>query len=156
MEEVVMKQVGLAAGLIGIVLAMMGCATRVSVMQTHREDVSAQSRVLAIAARNLEETVLRQRADVSQKDGTSAVADFHNEAEEFAGAAARWMSDDNVNTRYERLIEAWVKVEKTFPNMKADSLAQDAYQRVAYEWERLARVSGYTGREYQRKTERGS
>jgi hypothetical protein len=61
-----------------------------------------------------------------------------------------------VNTRYERLIDAWVKVEKTFPDMKADSLTQDAYKRVAYEWERLARVSGYAGKEYQRKVEQGN
>ena len=150
-----MRQVGVVTGLVGIVLAA-GCATNVSVMETHREDMSAQSRVLAIAARNFEETVLRQRADVSQEDGARAVAKFHYEAEEFAGAAARWLSDDNVNTRYERLIEAWVKVKKTFPNMKADSLAQDAYQRVAYEWERLARVSGYAGKTYQRKVEQGN
>ena len=142
------------AGLVGVVFAA-GCATRVMVMQTHREDVSAQSRVLAIAARNLEETASRQYADASREEMVRAVAAFHYEAEEFAGAAARWLSDDNVNTRYEHLIEAWVKVEKTFPNMKADSLAQDAYQRVAHEWERLARVSGYAGRAYQQKIERG-
>ena len=150
-----MRQIGVVAGLVGIVLAT-GCATHVSVMQTHREDLSAQSKVLAIEARNLDETVLRQRADASQEEGARAVAGFHNEAEEFSGAAARWLSDDNVNTRYERLIDAWVKVKKTFPNMKADSLAQDAYQRVAHEWERLARVSGYAGQAYQRKVEQGN
>ena len=150
-----MRWIGIVAGLIGTMLAA-GCATHVSVMQLHREDLSAQSKVLAIEARNFEETVLRQRADASQEEGARAVAEFHNEAEEFAGAAARWLSDDNVNTRYERLIEAWVKVKKTFPNMKADSLAQEAYKRVAHEWERLARVSGYAGKEYQRKVERGS
>lgn len=150
-----MRQIGIVAGLVGIML-VAGCATRVSVMQTHREDMSAQSRVLAITARNLEDSALRQRVDVSQETGARAVAEFHNEAEEFAGATARWLSDDNVNTRYERLIDAWVKVEKTFPDMKADSLTQDAYKRVAYEWERLARVSGYAGKEYQRKVEQGN
>ena len=150
-----MRWIGIVAGLIGTMLAA-GCATHVSVMQTHREDLSAQSKVLAIAARNLEETILRQRTDASQEEGARAVAAFHNEAEEFARTAAQWLSDDNVNMRYERLIDAWVKAKKTFPNMKADSLAQDAYQRVAHEWERLARVSGYAGSAYQRKVEQGS
>ena len=147
-----MRQAGRIAGLIVIGLAV-GCATRVSVMETHREDVSAQSRVLAIAARNLEETVLRQRADASQEEAARAVAKFHNEAEEFARAASRWISNDNVNTRYERLIDAWVKVKKTYSNLKPDSLVQDAYRRTADEWERLARASGYANKAYERKME---
>ncbi|MGD0016416.1 MAG: hypothetical protein ABSC38_02710 [Verrucomicrobiia bacterium] len=150
-----MRQIGIVAGLIGTMLAT-GCATHVSVLELHREDLSAQSKVLAIEARNLEEMVLRQRTDASQEEGARALAVFRNEAEEFARTAAQWLSDDDVNTRYERLIEAWVKVKKTFPNMKADSLAQDVYQRVAHEWERLARVSGYAGSAYQRKIEQGS
>jgi hypothetical protein len=68
----------------------------------------------------------------------------------------RWVPDDNVNMRYERLIGAWVKVAKTFPDMKTDSLAQDAHQRVAYKWERLARASGYAGKKHQQKVEQGS
>ena len=128
-----------------------GCATRVSVATTHREDVSAQARVLAIEARNFEAAAQRQRSDTAQVEAARAVASFHAETEEFARAANRWVSDDNVNTRYERLIDAWVKVQKSLPDLKADDLTQESYQRVAHEWEQLARATGYANKPYEQK-----
>jgi hypothetical protein len=128
---------------------LAGCATHVNVAPTHREDVSAQSRVLAIAARNLDDTA-RGRADV---ESARAAAAFHNETEQFARAAARWASDDDVNTRYERLIDAWVKLKQAGASLQADAVLKPSWVRVQYEWEKLARVSGYAGRHYEQKIE---
>jgi hypothetical protein len=126
-----------------------GCSTHVGIATTHREDVSAQSRVMAIAARNLDDTARgRARADTAQ-----VVAKFHNESEEFARASARWVSDDNVNTRYERFIDTWVKVKQIAPALQADSVLNDSFRRVQYEWEKLARVTGYAGKKYEEKME---
>jgi outer membrane murein-binding lipoprotein Lpp len=143
---------------LSVVLALMvtaGCATRVSVAPTHRENMAAQAKVLAITARNLEDSVHRHRAEAAEEEAARAVADFHAGAENFAGTTARWLSDDRVNSDYERLIDAWVKVKQTFPNLKSDNLTQDAYERVQHEWEKLARTSGYAGRKYQQKVEQG-
>ena len=134
---------------------MAGCATRVSVTPTHRENMTAQAKVLAIAARNLEDSVHRHRAERTEEEAARAVADFHAAAENFAGTTARWLSDERVNSDYERLIDAWVKVKETFPNLKSDNLTQDAYERVQHEWEKLARTSGFAGRKYQQKIEQG-
>lgn len=140
----------------GCVVVLIACGTtHVNVSQVHREDMSAQTRVLAVAARNFEDSVHRNRTEGAEEEAARAVVTFHAETEEFARAAARWMSDDNVNTRYEAMIDAWVKVKQTFPNLKADSLTQDAYRRVTEEWEKLARVSGYAGRKYEKKGEQG-
>jgi hypothetical protein len=138
-----------------MLVAIVGCATRVSVTPTHRENMTAQAKVLAMATRNLEDSVHRQRAEPSEEAAARAVAQFHAETENFAGATARWLSDDNVDTDYEKLIEAWVRVKQTFPDLKADDLTREAYERVQSEWEKLARTSGYAGRKYQQKVEQG-
>jgi hypothetical protein len=138
-----------------LAVTMLACATHVNITPTHREDVNSQARVLAIAARNLEDAVRGHSASPSEEEAAQAVAKFHTESEEFARAAGRWVSDDNVNDRYEHLIEAWVKMKQTFPNLKADSLTQESHQRVVDEWEKLARVSGYAGKKYEEKIEQG-
>jgi hypothetical protein len=125
------------------------------VTPTHRENMTAQAKVLAMAARNLEDSVHRQRAEPAEEAAARAVAQFHAETENFAGTTARWLSDDNVDTDYEKLIESWVRVRQTFPNLKADAITNEAYQRVQSEWEKLARTSGYAGRKYERKIEQG-
>ena len=139
---------------VGTLVLAVGCATRVSVMSTHRESVSSQAKVLAIAARNLEDSISRNRAGAEQEDAARAVQVFHAEAEEFARAAGRWLSEDNVNDRYEKLIEAWVKVKHTFADLKPDRLTQDAYGRAQREWDKLARTTGYAGRTYEQQIEK--
>jgi uncharacterized protein (DUF1697 family) len=140
----------------GCVVVLTACGTtHVNVMQIHREDMSAQARVLAVAARNFEDSVHRNRAQSSEEEAARAVVDFHTETEEFARATARWISDENVNTRYEALIRTWVKVKQTFPNLHADALTQDAYRHATDEWEKMERVSGYAGRKYEKKVEEG-
>lgn len=138
-----------------MLISVAGCATRVTVTPTHRENMTAQAKVLAMAARNFEDSVHRQRADSSLEIAARAVADFHAAAENFAGTTARWLADDQVDNDYEKLIEAWVRVKQTFPDLKADSLTREAYERVQSEWEKLARTSGYAGRKYERKIEQG-
>ena len=136
-------------------VSAIGCATRVTITPTHRENMTAQSKVLAMAARNFEDSVHRQRADSSLEAAARAVVDFHAAAENFAGTTARWLSDDNVDNDYEKLIDAWVRVKQTYPDLKADDLTREAYERVQSEWEKLARTSGYAGRKYQKKIEQG-
>lgn len=138
-----------------VLVATAGCATRVSVMPTHRENMAAQAKVLAIAARDLEDIVRQHRASGAAEEATRAVIDFHAQAENFAGTTVQWQSDDRVNSDYEHLIEAWVKVKRTFRNLNPDKPTQDQYARVQYEWEKLARTSGYAGRKYQQKIEQG-
>jgi hypothetical protein len=110
--------------------------------------------VLAITARDLEDIARQHHALGAEEDATRAIIDFHAQAENFAGTMVRW-DTDRVDSDYERLIEAWVKVKQTFPNLNADKLTQDAYGRVQYEWEKLARTSGYAGKKYQQKIEQG-
>lgn len=133
----------------------VGCATRVTITPTHRENVAAQSKVLAMAARNFEDSVQRHQAEPSEEAAARAVVRFHDEAENFAGAASRWLSDDDVDRAYEKLIEAWVKVQQTFPDLKADDLTRENYERVRAEWKKLERATGYAGRKYERKVEEG-
>jgi hypothetical protein len=138
-----------------LAVTMLACATHVNISPSHREDVNSQASVLAIAARNLEDAVRGHSATPAEEEAAQAVAKFHSESEEFARAAGRWISDDNVNDRYESMIEAWVKMKQTFPNLKADALTQESYQRAVQEWEKLARVSGYAGKKYEEKIEQG-
>jgi hypothetical protein len=134
---------------------MLGCATQVTVTPTHRENMAAQSKVLAIAARDLE-TVTRQRnAEGGGEEAVRAVIEFHAQAENFAGTVGEGRSDDKINTDYEHLIEAYVKLKRTFPNLNADKLTQDTYGRVQYEYEKLARTSGYANKAYEKKIEEG-
>jgi hypothetical protein len=150
-----MKNRRVVATLLGMLFGA-GCATHVSVMSVHREDLSGQSKVLAVAARNFEDAVHRNRTEGAEEEAARAIVDFHREAEEFARAASRWLSDDNVSDRYEALIATWVKVKQTYPNLKADKLTDEAYQRVQYEWEKTERASGYSGRKYEKKLGEGS
>jgi plasmid stabilization system protein ParE len=143
---------------LAIVLAValaIGCATHVAVTPTHHENMAAQAKVLAIAARDLEDIVRHQHAQGAEEEATHAVIDFHAQAENFAGTAEQWQSDDRVSNDYELLIKAWVKVKHTFPNLNADKLTQDAYGRVQHEWEKLERTSGYADRAYEKKIEQG-
>jgi hypothetical protein len=137
-----------------VLVATAGCATRVSVMPTHRENMAAQAKVLAIAARDLEDIVRQHHAEGAEEEAVRAVMDLHAQTENFAGTAVRWDSD-RVDSDYERMIEAWVKVKRTFRNLNPDKPTQDQYARVQYEWEKLARTSGYAGRKYQEKVEQG-
>lgn len=132
-----------------------GCATHVAVTPTHHENMASQAKVLAIAARDLEDIVRHQGAQGTGEEAAHAVIDFHAQAENFAGATEQWQSDDRVSSDYELLIKAWVKVKQTFPNLNADKLTQDAYGRVQHEWEQLARASGYADRAYEKKIEQG-
>ena len=148
-----MSQFKICAGL-WILAFAAGCATHVSVMSTHREDVGSQARVLAIAARNLEESIPRQRSGADEEEAGRSVIAFHAETEEFARASARWLSEDNVDDRYETMIRAWVRMKHTFPNLKPDRLTQDSFDRVRHEWEALARKAGYAGGKYERELDK--
>jgi hypothetical protein len=143
----------LAAGL--ALMSVVGCATRVAVTPTHRENMASQAKVLAIAARDLEDIVRQHRGEGAVEEAVRAVIDFHAQAENFAGTTVAWQSPDRVDSDYEQLIAAWVKVKQTFPSLKADRLTQDQYTRVQQEWEKLGRTSGYAGRKYERKLEQG-
>ena len=143
----------LAAGL--ALISVVGCATHVAVTPTHRENMASQAKVLAIAARDFEDIVRQHRAAGAEETAVRAVIDFHAQAENFAGTTVAWQSPDRVDSDYEQLIAAWVKVKQTFPNLKADRLTQDQYTRVQQEWEKLDRTSGYAGRKYERKVEQG-
>jgi hypothetical protein len=134
---------------------MVGCATQVTVTPTHRENMAAQSKVLASAAGNLETVAHEHYNEGMQEDATHAVVAFHAQAENFAGTVGVGRSDDKINTEYEHLIEAYVKLKQTFPNLNADKLTTDAYTRVQYEYEKLARTSGYANKAYQKKIEGG-
>lgn len=147
-----MKHVSMVALLSGCVL-VAGCATHISVMETHREDLSSQTKKLAIAARNLEETTHHNAADVATEEAARAVVQFHNDTENFARIASAWRSTEQVNDQYEQLVKSWVKLKHTFPSLKADSIAQDAYKRVEYEWEHTSRAAGHADRKYEKEIE---
>jgi hypothetical protein len=149
-----MKRFSMLSGVLALV-AILGCATQVTVTPTHRENMAAQSKVLAIAARDLETVVREYHAEGAQEDAVRAAIAFHSQAENFAGTVGEGRSDERINTDYEHLIEAYVKLKQTFPNLNADKLTQDAYTRVQYEYEKLARTSGYANKAYQRKVEEG-
>ena len=133
----------------------VGCAAHVAVTPTHRENMAAQAKVLAIASRDLEDIVRQHHAAGAEEDAVRAVINFHAQAENFAGTTLAWQSPDRVDSDYERLIEAWVKVTQTFPNLNPDKLTQYAYARVQHEWEKLGRTSGYANRAYEKKIEQG-
>ena len=135
--------------------AMVGCATQVTVTPTHRENMAAQSKVLAIAASDLESTVHAHHAEGAQEEATRAVIEFHAQAENFAGTVSSGHSDEKINTEYEHLIETYVKLKQTFTKLYPDKFLDDAYARVQHEWEQLARASGYSNKAYQRKIEEG-
>ena len=143
----------LAAGL--ALISVIGCATHVAVTPTHRENMASQAKVLAIAARDLEDIVRQHRAEGAGEEAVRAVIGFHAQAENFAGTTVAWQSPDRVDSDYEQLIKAWVKVKQTFPNLKADKFTQDQYARVQQEWKKLDRTSGYAGRKYEQKSEQG-
>ncbi len=149
-----MKRIDRLAAVLAMA-AMVGCATQVTVTPTHRENMAAQSRVLAIAARDLESIVREHHAEGAQEDAARAVIEFHAQAENFAGTVSSGHSDEKINTDYEHLIEAYVKLKHTFPNLNADKLTQESYERVQHEWEKLARTSGYANKAYQKKIEEG-
>ena len=134
---------------------MMGCATQVTVTPTHRENMAAQSKVLAIAARDLDHIVRQHLAEGPEETAVRAVVDFHAQAENFAGTVSSGRSDEKINSEYERLIETYVRLKQTFPNLHGDKFTQESYERVQHEWEQLARTSGYSNRAYQRKIEEG-
>jgi hypothetical protein len=137
-----------------ILVVMAGCATHVNVTPTHRENMAAQAKVLAIAARDFDDIVRQHRAEGAAEDAVRAIIEFHSQTENFAGTTVRW-DQARVDSDYERLIEAWVKVKQTFPTLNADQVTQDQFARVQEEWEKLDRTSGYAGRKYQQKIEQG-
>ncbi|HVM61944.1 MAG TPA: hypothetical protein VMV72_13865 [Verrucomicrobiae bacterium] len=145
----------LAVALVLAFTGTVGCATHVAVTPTHHENMAAQAKVLAIAARDLEDIVRHQNAQGAAADATQAVIDFHAQAENFAGTTVQWQSDDRVSNDYELLIKAWVKVKQTFPNLSPDKQMQDACAHVQHEWDQLARTSGYANRAYEKKVEQG-
>lgn len=149
-----MKRFNMLAGALALA-AVIGCATQVNVTPTHRENMASQSKVLAIAAADLESTVHAHRAEGAQEEATQAVIAFHAQAENFAGTVSSGRTDEKINTEYEHLIEAYVKMKQTFPNLNADKITQDSYDRVQHEWEQLARASGYSNKAYQKKIEEG-
>jgi cytochrome c556 len=134
---------------------MVGCATQVTVTPTHRENMAAQSKVLAITARDLDGIVRARNPEGGGFEAVKAVIEFHAQAENFAGTVGEGRSDDKISSDYEHLIEAYVKLKRTFPNLNADKLTTDAYTRVQYEYEKLARTSGYANKAYQKKIEEG-
>jgi len=135
--------------------AVIGCATQVTVTPTHRENMAAQAKVLAITARDLDHIVRQHLAEGPEEVAVQAVVDFHAQAENFAGTVSSGRSDEKINSDYERLIETYVKLKQTFPNLHSDKFTQEQYARVQYEYEKLARTSGYSNRAYQRKIEEG-
>jgi hypothetical protein len=136
-------------------MAMIGCATQVTVTPTHRENMASQSKVLAIAAADLESVEHQHDAEGGGNDAVHAIIEFHAQAENFAGTLSSGRTDEKINTEYEHLIEAYVKLKKNFSNLAADERTKDAYTRVQHEWEQLARASGYSNKAYQRKIEQG-
>jgi len=136
-------------------VAVLGCATQVTVTPTHRENMAAQSKVLAIAAGDLEGVEHRHNAEGGGEEPVRAIVEFHAQAENFAGAVSSGRTDEKINTEYEHLIEAYVKLKQNFPKLNADKLTQESYERVQHEWEQLARASGYSNRKYEKKVEQG-
>src|SRR5467141_684356 len=84
--------------------AMVGCATQVTVTPTHRENMAAQAKVLAITARDLDHIVRQHLAEGPEEVAVQAVIDFHAQAETFAGTVSSGRSDEKINSEYERLI----------------------------------------------------
>ena len=140
--------------LLGIVTFGLGCATHVGIAATHREDISAQARIFAIAARNLEDGTRGHGGSPAEQAAAQNISVLHTAAEHFARDSARWSSDDIVNTRYEELIRAWVTVKQTFPDIKGDAQVEESFKRVSYEYEKLARSTGYSNKKYEKSLEK--
>jgi hypothetical protein len=149
-----MKRFSMLAAALALA-AMIGCATQVTVTPTHRENMAAQSKVLASAAGDLERVEHQHDAEGGGNDAVRAIVGFHAQAENFAGTVGSGRSDEKINTEYEHQIESYVKLKKTFPNLSTDQPTKDAYTRVQYEWEQLARASGYSNRKYEKQIEQG-
>jgi hypothetical protein len=149
-----MKRFSMLAAALALA-AMVGCSTQVTVTPTHRENMAAQSKVLASAASDLESAEHQHDAEGGGAEGVRAIVAFHAQAENFAGTVGSGRSDEKINTEYEHVIEAYVKLKKTFPNLSTDQPTKDAYARVQHEWEQLARASGYSNKAYQKKIEEG-
>jgi len=141
-----MKRLGLV-----VLLALVGCSTHVGVVSTRREDMNSQSKVLTIAARNLEDSVHRNQQTPAQETAAQTVAQFHTETKRFTSMVGAWRDDDQVNNQYEEMIKAWVRLQYHFPDLKADKLTQTAYERVQSEWEKMHRASGYHGQKYEKE-----
>ena len=137
------------AGCVGTVL-VAGCATRVAMTSTRREDVRAQSITLASTARDLAGNVRSRTLDPAQEPAREAIVKFNDAAVQFSTTAARWSDEDTVGLRYEELIRAWVQVKRTFSTLPADRLLTDAYQRVTAQWIKLQHSSGNAGVRYER------
>jgi len=136
-------------------VAVTGCASpHVYVTPTHRENMASQAKILAITARDLDDVVRQHRAEGAAENAVQAVIEFHAQAENFAGTTVRW-DQDRVDSDYEQLTAAWVKVKQTFPSLNADKPTQDQFARVQQEWEKLDRSSGYAARGYEKKLEQG-
>jgi hypothetical protein len=135
----------------GIILLGVGCGTHVYISETHREDIATRSRVMAIAAGNLDDNMRSHTATPAEQQTAEAAAKFHNAAENFARAGSRWVSTENVNDRYEQLIDTWVKLKESMSKLKLDSLTTEVWQRVVYEWDRLGRATGYSGTAYEKE-----
>jgi hypothetical protein len=121
----------------------------VQIAETRREDIATRSRVFAIATRNLDDTMRSHTATPAEQEAAQAAAKLHNEAENFARAGSRWISTENVNDRYEALIDAWWKAKEAFSKLKLDALTAESWKRTSYEWEKLARATGYSGTAYE-------
>jgi hypothetical protein len=141
----------LLAGL--LLISVVGCAAQVRISSTHREDITAQARVFTIATRNLEDVTRGRGGGPAEQQVAADIATLHSDAESFARGAARWVADDEVNSRYEKVIADWLKVKRGFAARKADKLTTESYDRVAREYERLARSTGYAGKPYEKSLE---
>jgi hypothetical protein len=133
--------------------AAVGQAGTANVAETQKENLSAQARVLAIAAGNLENSVRGRALTDADAEAAGAVAEFHSRAENMARVTERWLDTRNVNQIYDELIVAWAKVKDTFPSLKADKLTQETYDRAMKEFDKLDRYGGYGGKTYLKKRE---
>ena len=67
------------------VVTTIGCATQVTVTPTHRENMAAQSKELAIAARELEGIMRGRNVEGGKEEAVQAVIDFHCAGGELRG-----------------------------------------------------------------------
>lgn len=135
----------------GLMLWAMSSAPAANLAETQKENLSAQSRVVAIATANLENAVRGRALTEAETEAATAVSKFHSAAESFARAAERWLDTTNVNWSYQALIEAWFKVKETFPTLKADALTTESYAHAMREFDKLDRYAGYGGKTYEKK-----
>jgi hypothetical protein len=148
-QEADMKRMWI--GVVGLVLWAASNAPAANLAETQKENLSAQSRVVAIATANLENAVRGRALTDADTEAATAVAKFHSAAESFARASERWLDTANVNWSYQALIEAWFKVKQTFPALKADALTTKTYDRAMREFDKLDRYAGYGGKTYEKK-----